>query len=209
MDFPPEQFPQITYQFERPGTPLSAGNGYAAPTKRLHELKKTSKLDISNVPSQAIKEYVAFVATHGEKTTEIPAIGNPSELKPTHFDVSRLNQPEFVLDEIQFRYGVQGYAAALFSLRFPEDGGLPELVYDPYKDGERVVNPNSMEYQIRLSELKDLITVCQDNPESYRGSVYVGISGGIVHETIEADHHNAATQAINAIDRSIGHPFSR
>ena len=113
------------------------------------------------------------------------------------------------LDEIQFKYGVAGYLAATFSLRFDDEGKPTALVYDPYADGERIIRPGSAEYEIRIAELKDLIATCQDDPISYTGVEYTGIKGGVVEQTIEADHHNAATQALTAIDKGIARPFDR
>ena len=208
MEFPADQYPQITYQYVRPGTPLGAGSGYSHATKVIHDLREQRKLEMSNVPSSTESSTEHLIPQWGETTTELPAI-NPTEMKPTHARISRQNSQDFKLDEIQFKYGVAGYLAATFSLRFDEEGKPAELVFDPYADGERIIRPGSAEYEIRIAELKDLIATCQDDPKSYTGVEYTGIKGGVVEQTIEADHHNAATQALTAIDRGITRPFDR
>ena len=130
-------------------------------------------------------------------------------MRPTHVDVTRRNSSDFKLDEIQFRYGVEGYLACTFSLRFSDSGEITDLIFEPYADGERVISKGSAEFEIRLSELKELLSSCKDEPKSYTGVVYNSLAGGVVEQSIEADHHNAAVQAITAIDNGLHRPFTR
>lgn len=206
MDFPPEQYPQITYFYERPGTALGAMSGRSHKTKVMHDLIQQKKLESSNVPDQSNYEPKPSKAQTSDKTAELPAI-NPSEMRPTSVQISRRNSTEFKLEEIQFKYGVSGYAAATFALRFSEDGRPSDLIYDPYAENERVISLNSVEYGIRIAELKDLIASCQDDPNCYLGVKYSGIEESVVENAIETEHQFVATQAISSLGKTFGHPF--
>lgn len=207
MPFLELDFPQVTYQFVRPGSTIDSGHGPTSPTKFIHDMVRARRHVGRNMPSERnTSPRIGSSTSSAEAQTLFDFDSETPE--PIDINISVRNETDFNLLEIQstFNLGDQSFT---FALRFSEDGSTPQLVEDPFGENERVIPSESKDYQKKVNDLAETIKSWATDPSSQAGRSYTGLNGRVIFERVNIEHSNIANQALLAIGKHFQQKFDR
>lgn len=171
--------PQTFYSFRSVAVedPSVFGKFVARLTEHMFNVRTEHLVDPLNPPFNAKAAEIIKISNKPSRT-RLPTLMNPGEFPPSIMTIVVRDSEEFQLDEVHLFFELPEHDPAFFAFRFNGEE-IPRLVFDPYGENERTIDPADFEYSLRAHQMVDFLTMGSDKIIQWaesKASVFGGFS---------------------------------